>query len=222
LIQRRRESNFSGMRRETVIFVAVVLFLEIVFGISPRADRMTWALENFPVWIGLAIIPLTDRRFPLSRLCLTLLAIHSLILMVGGFYTYAKVPLGEWAKQAFGLARNHYDRLGHLAQGFIPAILIRELLLRSARVPRSFWLPVLTVACCLAFSAFYEFIEWWTALASGSAATDFLGTQGDPWDTQWDMFCAFCGSILSMLVLSRWHDASMLRSAADPVYVENT
>ena len=208
------------MRRETITFVVVVLIFQVALGISPRADRLTWALENFPVWFGLIMIPLTDRKFPLSRLCLVLLAVHALILMVGGFYTYAKVPLGEWAKGWFGFERNHYDRFGHIAQGFIPAVLVRELLIRSARVRRSLWLPVLTVACCLAFSAFYEFIEWWAAMATGSAATEFLGTQGDVWDTQWDMFCAFAGAIASVLLLSRWHDASMLSSLPDPVYLE--
>jgi putative membrane protein len=178
-------------------------------------------LENFPVWFGLVLLPLTDRRFPLSRLCLVLLAIHAVILMVGGFYTYAKVPLGDWAKEWFGFQRNHYDRLGHVAQGFIPAIFVRELLIRSARLRRAFWLPVLVVACCLAFSAVYELIEWWAALATGEAATDFLGTQGDIWDTQSDMFCALIGSIAALALLSRAHDTSMMRSVPDPVYVED-
>ena len=159
-----------------------------------------------------------NMRYLAGCLCLVLLGLHAVILMVGGFYTYAKVPLGEWARDWFGFHRNHYDRLGHIAQGFIPAILVRELLMRSARLPRSWWLPVLTVACCLASSALYEFIEWWTALASGPAATDFLGTQGDVWDTQWDMFCAFGGAIGSMALLSRWHDRSMLQSLPDPVF----
>ncbi len=178
-------------------------------------------MENFPVWIGLIALPFTDRKFPLSRLCLVLLALHSVILAVGGHYTYAKVPLGDWTKEWFGWQRNHYDRLGHIAQGFIPAIFIRELLIRSARVSRSWWLPVLAVACCLAFSACYEFLEWGAAIFSGEAANDFLGTQGDVWDTQWDMFLAFCGSIVSMLLLSRWHDASMLRSLDGPVYLKD-
>src|SRR5262245_49645833 len=163
---------------------------------------MTWALENAPVWIGLAAWLATRRRFRLSRLCLSLLALHAVILMVGGYYTYAKVPLGDWVKDALGLARNHYDRLGHFVQGFVPAILVRELLLRVAKLPRSRWLPVLVVCVCLAFSAFYELIEWWTALISGTAAEAFLGTQGDPWDTQWDMFLAFMGAIVSLATLS--------------------
>jgi putative membrane protein len=206
------------IRRETLAICGVVLLVQVLLGLKPTADRFTWALENFPVWIALVAIPLTDRRFPLSRLCLVLLALHSVILAVGGHYTYAKVPLGDWAKSWFGWQRNHYDRLGHIAQGFVPAILVREILIRSARVPRTRWLPVLVVACCLAFSACYEFLEWGTAVFSGAAATDFLGTQGDNWDTQWDMFLALCGSITSVLLLSRWHDASMLRSLETPVY----
>ncbi len=208
------------MRRETVVFLVVVLALEIALGIAPRADRLTWALENFPVWAGLIVIPLTEKKFPLSRLCLVLLALHAVILMAGGFYTYAKVPLGEWARDWFGFERNHYDRLGHVAQGFIPAIVARELLVRSARVRRSWWLPALAVACCLAFSAFYEFIEWWAALATGEAASAFLGTQGDVWDTQWDMLCALCGAAAALVLLSRAHDRSMLRSLPDPVYLD--
>jgi putative membrane protein len=195
--------------RFEVGLVLIVLLLEIAFGISPKADRMTWALENAPVWIGLGVWLATRRRFRVSRLCLVLLALHAVILMVGGHYTYAKVPLGNWVKDWFGFARNHYDRLGHFAQGFVPAILVRELLLRVAKLPRSKWIPFLVVSVCLAFSAFYEFIEWWTALINGSAAEAFLGTQGDVWDTQWDMFLAFVGSMTSLFLLSRLHDSSM-------------
>jgi len=191
--------------------IALVLLLEILLGIEPKADRMTWALENAPVWIGIIAWLWTRKQFQLSRLCLVLFALHAIILMVGGYYTYAKVPLGDWVKDWLGLARNHYDRLGHFAQGFIPAIFVRELLLRVARLPRSRWIPVLVVCACLAFSAFYEFIEWWTALLTDDGATDFLGTQGDPWDTQWDMFLAFCGAIVAMTFLSGAHDRSMRR-----------
>ena len=147
----------------------------------------------------------------MSRLCLVLLAIHAVILAVGGHYTYAKVPFGDWMKDWFGFERNHYDRIGHFAQGFIPAIFVRELLLRTSSLGRGKWLPFLTVSVCLAFSAFYEFIEWWTALLSGSAATDFLGTQGDSWDTQWDMFLAMTGAACAVLFLARLHDRSMVR-----------
>ncbi len=199
-----------------VVVVTIVVLAEVVLGVSPKADRITWALENAPVWIGLALLAVTWKRFPLSRLCLGLLAFHSVVLAVGGHWTYAKVPLGDWVKDAFGLARNHYDRLGHLTQGFVPAILVRELLLRTSSLGRTRWLPVLVVSVCLAFSAFYEFIEWWTALIAQSAATDFLGTQGDPWDTQWDMFLCFLGAIAALLLLSGAHDRSLGRLANNP------
>ncbi len=190
-------------------FIIGILVLEILFGISPKADRMTWVLENVPAWIVLIVIASTYKKFPLSRLCLWLLSIHALILMLGGHYTYAKVPLGDWAKEQFGFARNHYDRVGHFAQGFIPAIVVRELLIRTAKLRHRFWLPFLAGSVCLAFSAFYELFEWWTALATGEAAKDFLGTQGDVWDTQWDMFCALIGATTALLILPRWHDRSI-------------
>lgn len=155
----------------------------------------------------------THRTFPLSNLCLGLLAAHSVILAVGGHYTYAKVPLGDWVRDWFGLGRNHYDRLGHFAQGFVPAILAREILVRKARLPRNGWLAFLVICVCVAFSACYEFVEWWTALLTGGAATEFLGTQGDPWDTQWDMFCAFVGAIAAVALLSPAHDRSLARVA---------
>ncbi len=191
--------------------VALVLAVQIVLGFSPQADRLTWALENAPVWVGLVVLSFTHRRFPLSALCLHLLAVHALILALGGHYTYAKVPLGDWVRDAFGLARNHYDRLGHFAQGFIPAILVRELLLRRTPLPRGGWLNFLVLSVCLAFSASYELFEWWTAVLTGEAASDFLGTQGDPWDTQWDMFLAVFGATCSLLFLRRAHDASLQR-----------
>jgi putative membrane protein len=189
--------------------IVIVLAAQVALGISPQADRMTWALENGPLWVGVGLLAFTQRRFPLSSLCLHLFAIHSLILALGGHYTYAKVPLGDWVRDAFGLARNHYDRVGHFAQGFIPAIFVRELLLRKTPLQRGGWLNFLVVCVCLAFSASYEFFEWWTAALTGEAASDFLGTQGDPWDTQWDMFLATVGAVCSLTLLGRWHDASL-------------
>lgn len=193
-----------------------VLAVLVWSGVSPH-DRFTWVLEVAPVLIGLPILLATARRFPLTPLLYTLLAVHACILMVGGKYTYAEVPLGFWVRDALGLARNHYDRLGHFAQGFVPAILARELLVRTSPLKGSRWLPFVVVAFCLAFSAFYEMIEWWTAVASGDASTAFLGTQGDVWDTQWDMFLALIGATTSLLVLSRLHDrqlAALARGAA--------
>jgi len=193
------------------LLIGLVTGAEIALGISPKADRLTWTLENFPVWIGLVLLAATNRSFPLSRLCLTLLAIHAFILMIGGYYTYAKVPLGFWLKNTFHLSRNDYDRLGHFVQGFVPAILVRELLLRRAGLARNNWLAFLTISVCLAFSACYELIEWGAALLTGEKATDFLATQGDAWDTQWDMFTALIGAIAALLILSPWHDQSLER-----------
>jgi putative membrane protein len=188
--------------------LGIVLAALVVSGIGP-ADRATWLLEVSPVLIGVPLLVATRRRFPLSRLLLWLLAAHALILIVGGHYTYAKVPLGFWVQKTFGFARNHYDRLGHLAQGFVPAILAREVLLRLSPLRRGGWLFFLVTCVCLAFSAFYELLEWWTALAAGAAAIAFLGTQGDIWDTQWDMFLALVGALSAQLTLARAHDRSL-------------
>ena len=188
--------------------LGIVLGGLVLSGIEP-ADRATWLLEVFPVLIGVPLLVATRRRFPLSRLLLWLLAAHALILILGGHYTYAKVPPGFWVQETFGFARNHYDRLGHLAQGFVPAILAREILLRLSPVERGGWLFLLVTCVCLAVSAVYELLEWWTALLAGEAATAFLGTQGDPWDTQWDIFLALIGALSAQLTLARAHDRSL-------------
>jgi putative membrane protein len=197
--------------------LGLVLVVLVWSGIAPH-DRFTWLLEVAPVLIGLPIVLATHRRFPLTPLLSVLLALHAVILMVGGKYTYAQVPAGFWVQDWLGLARNHYDRLGHFAQGFVPAILAREILWRTSPLRGSRWLGFVVVSICLAFSAFYELIEWWTAAASGEAADAFLGTQGDPWDTQWDMFLALIGATTSLLLLSRLHDrqlASVLRPTSE-------
>lgn len=198
--------SYSSERR---FLLLVVLALFVILGLDPEADRLTWLLENLPVLIGLAILFAIDSRFRLSRLSYRLLALHAVILMVGGHWTYAEVPMGDWVRDALGLARNHYDRLGHFAQGFVPAILAREILLRTSPLRRGGWLFFLVVCVCLAFSAFYELIEWWVAVLTGEAAEAFLGTQGDVWDTQWDMFLALCGALSAQLLLRRTHDSSM-------------
>jgi len=172
-------------------------------------DYFTWFMEVAPILIGVPILVATYRRFPLTPLLYRLIFGHAVILMVGGHYTYAEVPLGFWMQRAFGFARNHYDRIGHLAQGFVPAILAREILLRRGVVQRRGWLFFLVTCVCLAFSAFYELVEWWTAEATCGAATAFLGTQGDPWDTQWDMFFALTGALVSQLLLGRAHDRQL-------------
>jgi putative membrane protein len=195
--------------------------------IAPH-DYYTWFLEIVPVFIGLPLALAAHRRFPLSRLLLVLLWWHCVILIFGGHYTYARVPLGDWAMHWFGWTRNNYDKLGHFAQGFVPAILVRELLLRTSPLKNggngsfdpaqgigsgkpSRWLPFLVVSVCLAFSATYELVEWLVAVTSGAAADDFLGTQGDPWDTQTDMAMALVGAVVAMRVMPRWHDRSLAR-----------
>lgn len=195
-----------------VLLLALATIALIISGTGVY-DRTTWILEVLPILIGVPILIATRRRFPLTPLLYCLLFVHALILMLGGHYTYARVPLGFWMQHALGFARNPYDRLGHLAQGFVPAILAREILLRRTPLQRGGWLFFLVTSVCLAFSAFYEFTEWWAALAGGSAADSFLGTQGDPWDTQWDMFCALIGALTAQLLLSRWHDRQLARLA---------
>lgn len=182
----------------------------VVSGIHPH-DRFTWFLEVVPIFIGVPILLATRRRFPLTPLLYILIFIHALILMLGGHYTYAEVPLGFWVQDLLDLGRNHYDRLGHFAQGFVPAILAREILLRKTPLRPGGWLFFLVASVCLAFSAFYEFTEWWAAVLGGSAADAFLGTQGDVWDTQWDMFLALTGAITAQLLLARIHDRQLAR-----------
>jgi len=179
-------------------------------GIEPH-DRFTWLLEVAPVLIGAPVLILLRPRLRLTRLVYTLLWIHAVILMVGGKYTYAEVPLGFWLQETFGFARNHYDRIGHFAQGFVPAMLAREVFIRRSPLAGSRWLPFVVVCFCLAFSALYELIEFWTALATGEAAEAFLGTQGDVWDTQWDMQMALVGACTALLALSRPHDRALER-----------
>ena len=203
------------MSRYAVVLFALVMLALVLSGIAPY-DRATWWMEIFPILIAAPILIVTYRRFPLTPLVYTLLAVHAIILMVGGHYTYARVPLGFWMQDLLGLARNDYDRLGHFAQGFIPALLVREILLRTSPLRPGRWLFVLVTAVCLAFSACYEFIEWWTALLGGASATDFLGTQGDVWDTQADMFSALVGAIAAQLVLSGVHDRALKKLLGPP------
>src|SRR6266498_5299302 len=181
----------------------VLFFAVLVWSAVRPHDYFTWSMEGFPAIVGIVLIAATHRRFPLTPLLLVLLTLHAIILMVGGHYTYAEVPLGFWMKDAFHLPRNDYDRLGHFAQGFVPAIIAREILLRRTPLRRGGWLFFLVACVCLAISACYELVEWWTAVATGEAATAFLGTQGDPWDTQWDMFTALVGALTAQLTLAR-------------------
>jgi putative membrane protein len=200
------------MDRRLVWFLGLLLPVLVWSWINPH-DRFTWWLESFPVVAGVPLILAFRKKFPLSSLLLLLLWLHCVLLVVGGHYTYARVPLGDWARGWFGWTRNNYDKLGHFAQGFVPAILTRELLIRTSPLKGSRWLGFLVVCVCLAFSACYELLEWLAAITSGAAAEDFLGTQGDPWDTQSDMALALVGAVVASLLLSRVHDRSMARVA---------
>ena len=189
------------------LFVIVSIFF-IWSAIHPH-DFFTWILEVLPVLIAIPLLVMTYNKFPLTNLVYGLIAVHMLILLVGGHYTYAEMPLFSWLRDYYGWDRNYYDRLGHVAQGFVPAMIAREILLRTSPLRPGKWLFFIVVCICLAISAFYEFIEWWVALASGSDAVAFLATQGDIWDTQWDMFLAFSGAISAQLLLTKAHMRQM-------------
>jgi len=187
-----------------VIFSAVLIWS----GIGPH-DYPTWLLEVAPAIVAVAVLWFTRARFPLTRLTYVLILIHCVILMVGGHYTYAEVPLGDWVREAFDQTRNNYDKLGHFAQGFVPAIVAREILIRKNVINFPGWRDFLIVCVCLAISAFYELIEWWVALLSAEAADSFLGTQGYIWDTQSDMWLALLGAVSALVLLSRLHDKQL-------------
>lgn len=198
---------------ERKLLLAIVLIALVVSGIAPK-DRLTWLLEVIWAIVAMPIIALNWRRFPLTRLLCWLLVAHALVLIHGGAYTYAETPLGFRLRDAFAalgleVERNPWDRVGHLMQGFVPAILARELLLRLTPLRRGGWLVYLVLAACLSFSAFFELIEWWAALIYGADADAFLATQGDQWDTQWDMFLCLCGAAVSLLLWSRMHDRQL-------------
>jgi putative membrane protein len=190
--------------------LATVVAVIIWSGWRPY-DRFTWWLEVTPGLVGLVLLLAIYRRFRFTNLCYILIALHICVLCVGGHYTYARVPLFDWLRPIFAWQRNHYDRLGHLMQGFVPAMIAREVFLRLDVVNRKKWIPFLVISVCLGISAFYELIEWWTALLSGGAANDFLGTQGDVWDTQFDMFFALIGAVCALLFLSAFQDRALRR-----------
>jgi putative membrane protein len=202
---------------EPLLLLSLAAIATAVSAISPH-DRTTWWLEAFPVIVAAPLLAFTALRFPLTRLAYRLIFLHAIVLLVGAHWTYARVPLGEWAREWFGWQRNHYDRLGHFAQGFVPAIVARELLIRMRVVASRRWLVVVVTAIALALSACYELVEWVAALLLGKGAEDFLGTQGDPWDTQCDMALALAGALLAQMLLARWHDAqiAITRPAARP------
>ncbi|MFM7462097.1 MAG: DUF2238 domain-containing protein [Burkholderiales bacterium] len=198
----------STIPRPLLVIIALWSIGLIASAWSPF-DRTTWWLEVFPCFVGLAVMWATRSKFPLTDLLYALILIHGLILMLGGAYTYARVPLGFWMQDWFGFARNNYDKIGHFAQGFVPAIIARELFIRKWKISQRGLVAFLAVSVCLAFSAFYELIEWWAALGLRQGADEFLGTQGDPWDTQSDMFMALVGAITALVTLGKWHDLQM-------------
>ena len=194
-----------------VVFFGVLAWSAI----SPH-DRLTWWLEVAPALLAVPVLIATRRRFPLTPLLYVLILAHCVVLMVGGHYTYAEVPIGEWWRELTGGERNNYDKLGHFAQGFVPAILAREILLRRRVVNGAGWLNLFVISVVLAFSAFYELLEWWAALLHGAAAEAFLGTQGYAWDTQSDMLYALSGGVLALLLLGAWHDRQLARLSRAP------
>jgi putative membrane protein len=209
--------NGTAHRRLPAILLVVVLAVLAWSGIGPH-DRLTWFLEVLPVLLAVPLLLATARSFPLTPLAYVLIALHALILMYGGHYTYALTPFGFWLQDLGDFTRNHYDRIGHLMQGFGPAIIARELLLRTSPLRPGKWLFTIVCLSILGVSACYEFTEWWAALAGGDAAGAFLGTQGDVWDTQWDMFLAGCGAIAAQFLLERVHDRQLL--AVEPALSE--
>lgn len=193
-----------------LLWAGVFLLVLLWSGIEPK-DRLTWFLEVLPALLGAAVLVATRTFFPLTTLLYALILLHCIVLMIGGHYTYAEVPFFDWLKEPTGWERNNYDKVGHLLQGFVPTLIGRELLLRLQVLPRGAWLNFLLVCVALALSATYELIEWWVAILSDEAAEAFLGTQGYEWDTQSDMAWALIGSLLALLLLSRWHDRQLQR-----------
>lgn len=201
--------------RQPLILLALALLLCGATLIAPPAGRLNWLLEVGPGLIGIAVLLATARRFPMSHLVYGCCFIHLCILIYGGYHTYAATPLGNWAKEAFDLSRNHYDRIGHLALGLFPALIIREVLLRRTPLRRGGWLNFIILSIVLAIGAFWELLEWWVALiAAPEVGQSFLGSQGDVWDAQWDMLLALVGGIISLIVLVPWHDRSLQRLPA--------
>jgi putative membrane protein len=193
------------MDKTKKIYLAVFFIALAVSAIRPH-DYFTWFLEVVPALIALVILAATYKKFQFSNFIYGLVLFHSIVLMIGGHWTYAEVPFGYWIQEIFNFSRNHYDRFGHLMQGFVPALVARELIIRNNIIPSKKWMAFFIVFTILGFSAFYEFFEWGMSVITGEAADSFLGTQGDVWDTQWDMFMCFVGSITALLTMSRVHD----------------
>ncbi|HXX57146.1 MAG TPA: DUF2238 domain-containing protein [Thermodesulfovibrionales bacterium] len=204
--------NESSRIPGTLILFWLLLFFSVLIWSAIRPhDYFTWFLEVLPALLGLVILASTFRNFRFTRMAYWLMLIHAIILMIGGHYTYAEVPLFDWLRDIFSMSRNNYDKVGHFAQGFVPAIVIREILIRKSPVKEGNWLFFIVVCICLALSAFYELIEWWVAVLTGTAAESFLGTQGYVWDTQSDMLLALVGAIAALIILSKPHDRALSR-----------
>jgi putative membrane protein len=189
-----------------LVLLTIVLVFWVWSGIEPHDTRLTWVLETFPLMIALPVMLLTYKRFPLTYLTYTLIAIHAMVLMLGGHYSYAKVPLGFWMEDWFGWTRNNYDKIGHFMQGFVPAICVREIMARTSPLKRGKWLGFISVAVPLAFSALYEIIEWLASLSNPADTEAFLGTQGYIWDTQTDMLWCLIGSVAALISLTKLHN----------------
>ena len=201
--------------RLPAVLLALVVFLSLATFIDPPAGRLNWFLEVGPGLIGVVLLVATAQRFPLSHLVYVGCFVHLCILIYGGYYTYAETPLGNWVKESFDLARNHYDRVGHLALGLFPAFTIREVLLRCTPLRRGGWLYFIVVSIVLAIGAFWELLEWWVSLiVAADVGQAYLGSQGDVWDAQWDMFLAMVGGMISLSFFSGLHDRSMARIPA--------
>jgi len=194
-----------------LVLLIVVLAFFVWSSIDPHDTRLTWFLETLPFMIALPVLLLTYRRFPLTDLTYTLIAIHAMILMLGAHYSYAKVPLGFWMEDWFGWTRNNYDKIGHFMQGFGPAIYVREILAQTSPLKSGKWLGFISIAVPLAFSAIYEIIEWLASLSNPTDTEAFLGTQGYLWDTQSDMFLCLVGSVVALILLTKWHNTYLSR-----------
>lgn len=197
------------------ILLTIVLAFWVCSGINPHDTRLTWVLETLPFMVALPVMLLTYKRFPLTSLTYTLIAIHAIVLMLGGHYSYAKVPLGFWMEDWFGWTRNNYDKIGHFMQGFAPAIYVREIAARTSLLKPGKWLNFMSVAVPLAFSALYEIFEWLASLSNPTDTEAFLGTQGYIWDTQTDMFWCLIGSVVAIILLAKLHNKYLLRIGAE-------
>ena len=197
--------------RLPLVLLCIVVIVCIITVIDPPAGRINWLLEVGPGLAGILVLTVIHRRFPMSHMVYFCVFLHMFILIYGGYYTYAETPLGNWAKEAFGFSRNHYDRVGHIALGVFPAFIIREVLLRKTPLQRGGWLYFIVLSIVLAVAAFWELLEWWVALLVASVGQAFLGSQGDIWDAQWDMFLALVGASIVLPILSPLHDRSMTK-----------